>query len=264
MKCNQFSNHILLNTSIFFAVIMLACNHKPTKKEGMVLIESGGNLKNFWLDVSPVTVAQFGAFIKSTGYKTQAEEFGDGGTFDFKTGTWTLMKGANWQHPFGKDAAAAPPNHPVTQVSWNDAVAYCKWAKKRLPTSDEFIYAEKNGQDNYDKTYTWGNDFIEQKKYKTNFWQGSFPFKNTVDDGFLTTSPVGYFGENELGLTDMGGNVWNWCADDAAEKAGEKRQRGGSYLCDPAVCHGFKIGGVSSSSAETSLVHVGFRCAKDI
>ena len=243
-------------------MFLLNCQTKPLEKDGMVLIHGEGNLNDFWLDSSPVTVAQFSEFVQRTHFKTQAEAFGDGGVFDFKTGTWGLTKGVTWEFPFGKDSAAAKPDFPVTQVSWNDAVAYCKWAKKRLPTSEEFVFAEKNGENDYEKTYTWGQNYQENGKFKANFWQGNFPEKNTVEDGFLTTSPVGFFGKNKLGLTDIEGNVWQWCSDDSDKKAGEKNQRGGSYLCDPTVCHGFKIGGISSSSPETSLCHVGFRCAR--
>lgn len=229
----------------------------------MVLIPSQGDVQTFWIDVSPVSVAQFKKFIDITGYITQAEKFGDAGVFNFSTGEWSLVKGANWKFPFGPDSFPAPADHPVTQVSWNDAVAYCKWAGKRLPTSKEYILAEKNGEKKFNAEYSWGDDFIVNGKYKTNFWQGSFPYINTVDDGFLTTSPIGYFGKNKIGLTDIEGNVWQWCSDESSERPGEKNQRGGSYLCDPGFCHGFKIGGKASSTDETSLCHVGFRCVRD-
>ena len=247
---------ILLFTS--FLLLLFQCQ-QVQEKDGMVLVDG-----KFWMDVSPVTVAEFRRFVEATNFVTQAEEFGDGGVFNFEDGSWGLTKGATWRQPFGPEGELAKDDHPVTQVSWNDAQAYCKWVGKRLPTSEEFIFAEKNGKETYDKIYTWGDDFKEDNTYKANFWQGAFPYKNTVEDGFLTTNPVGYFGKNKLGLTDMGGNVWQWCSDDSNERVGEKNQRGGSFLCDPAVCHGFKIGGKASSSAETSLVHVGFRPVKDL
>ncbi len=218
--------------------------------------------KDFQMDVSPVTVTEFREFVRATSYVTEAEKFGDAGVFDFTTGEWHLLKGAYWEYPSGSEGGKAPDDHPVTQVSWNDAQAYCKWAGKRLPSSEEFLLAEKNGRENYGQTYTWGDDFQENGVYKANFWQGTFPSVNTADDGFLTTSPVGYFGKNAVGLTDMGGNVWQWCSDDSQGRPGEKNQRGGSFLCDPMVCHGFKVGGIASSSPETSLMHVGFRCVK--
>ena len=249
---------------IVFAVFSCGSEQKIVEKDGMVLIKGVDGVKDFWMDKYPVTVAQFAEFVKATNFKTQAEEFGDAGFFDFKTGYWGLKKGADWQFPLGKDTVSAPLDHPVTQVSWNDAVAYCKWANKRLPNSQEFLLVEKNGKPDYDKMYTWGDDFFEKGKFKANFWQGMFPYENTVEDGFLTTSPVGHFGLNKLGLGDIGGNVWQWCSDENPEKPGEWYQRGGSYLCDPKVCHGFKVGGISSSTQETSLQHVGFRCVRDI
>ncbi len=251
---------------IFVLIITLfSCkkDQKIVEKNGMILIQGDSDIKSFWMDKNPVTVGEFTRFINATHYVTEAEKFGDAGFFDFNTGEWSLKKGAYWRYPQGKEAQEAQPNHPVTQVSWNDALAYCKWAKKRLPTSIEFVFAEKNGQKDYENTYTWGNDFFENNEYKANFWQGVFPVNNTVDDGFLTTSPVGYFGANKLGLNDIGGNVWQWCSDENHSRPGEWNQRGGSFLCDPKVCHGFEVGGISSSTKETSLMHVGFRCVKD-
>ena len=240
---------------LFLLLFCQAC--MPKEEEGMVWVDG-----RFLMDVSPVTVAGFREFIRATGYVTEAEKFGDGAVFNFASGEWQLVKGAYWEYPFGADGTRAVEDHPVTQVSWNDAQAYCRWAGKRLPTSEEFLLAEKNGREQYGKTYTWGDDFVDNGGYKANFWQGTFPVYNTADDGFLTTSPVGYFGKNALGLTDMGGNVWQWCSDDSPTRPGEKNQRGGSFLCDPSVCHGFKVGGISSSTPESSLVHVGFRCVK--
>lgn len=254
-------NWLFIYVCLFFSLI--SCDKTPQEKDGMVLIKGNSNLKDFWLDVSPVTVAQFREFVQQTHYKTQADQFGDAGVFDFPTGSWGLIKGATWAYPFGRDSAAAKTDHPVTQVSWNDAIAYCKWANKRLPTSEEYIFAEKNGETDYALKYTWGDSFIENNQYKANFWQGKFPIINTLNDSFLTTSPVGYFGKNKLGLVDIEGNVWQWCSDDSTEKPDQKNQRGGSYLCDPTVCHGFKIGGESSCTPETSLAHTGFRCAKN-
>lgn len=242
--------------SLFFLVFLVG------KEPDMVFIKGNKEIKGFWIDVSPVTVAQFSKFVEVTGFVTEAEKFGNGGVFDFNEAKWDLVDGANWRYPFGPDQAKAEDNHPVTQVSWNDAQAYAEWAGKRLPTSEEFVYAEKNGNKNHKETYTWGENFKEGEKYKANFWQGTFPLHNTEEDGFLATSPVGQFGKNKLGLTDMGGNVWQWCSDESLSRHGEMNQRGGSFLCDPSVCHGFKIGGVASSSPETSLVHVGFRCVR--
>lgn len=248
---------------ISFLIFSCQKDQEIIERNGMIFIEGNKEIKSFWMDKNPVTVAEFSRFVKATGYVTEAEKFGDAGFFDFQTGEWGLKKGAYWKYPLGKDTTAAPLNHPVTQVSYNDAMAYCKWAKKRLPTSIEFVFSEKNAQQDYEKTYTWGDDFYENDKYKANFWQGVFPISNTADDGFLTTSPVGYFGSNQLGLNDMGGNVWQWCSDESRKRPGEWNQRGGSFLCDPKVCHGFKIGGTSSSTKETSLMHLGFRCVKD-
>lgn len=228
-------------------------------------------IKPFLMDKNLVTVADFEAFIQETDYVTEAERFGNSTIFDFKRHDWHIEEGANFRYPFGKKGEKALPNHPVTQVSWNDAVAYAKWKGKRLPTDAEWEWAAKNGGKTTTQ-YPWGEALIVNGGYKANTWQGSFPQINTVEDGFLTTSPVGEFGESPVGLTDMGGNVWQWCAD-AIQPTGcnadldlrvRKVCRGGSFLCDMNVCHGFKIGNRTNSTAETAMVHTGFRCVKSL
>jgi sulfatase modifying factor 1 len=229
------------------------------------------NVAPFLLDVHPVTVGEFARF-SATGYATQAERLGNAGVFDPATGTWSLVDGADWRHPRGPGAPPAPEDHPVTQVSWNDARAYCAWAGKRLPSEIEWEYAARNGRSGGPR-YSWGDTLVVAGRYMANTWQGRFPVQNTVDDGYLFTAPVGVFGKTPAGLTDMGGNVWQWCADWFRPYAARdepftpsadsvKVMRGGSFLCDPKVCHGFRVSARGHSTPETGLMHVGFRCAR--
>lgn len=237
-------------------------------------------VKPFLLDEHLVTVAEFRQFVEATHYKTQAETFGDAGVLDERADSptakqWTLVKGANWQYPHGTDGGKTPGNHPVTQVSWNDAQAYANWAGKRLPYEFEWEHAARNGINTRER-YPFGNEMVSTTgKALANTWNGTFPEEDAVTDSFHHTSPVGYYGKTPLGLTDMTGNVWEWCedwrqsyADVAAGQPPvnptEKVQRGGSFLCEPGWCHGYRVSGRSFTSPETSLMHVGFRCAKSI
>lgn len=227
----------------------------------------------FYIDKSPVTVAQFEVFVNETGYVTEAERFGNSGVLDTETGQWVLAEGANWKHPLGKDGTQAESNHPVTQVSWNDANAYAEWEGRRLPNEIEWEYAAKGGK-NSGNTYSWGNKLVEEGSFKANVWQGSFPIKNTIDDGFLFTSPVGEFGETEAGLTDMGGNVWEWTSSTYKMYAGNKTPfvvnednkviKGGSFLCIKEICYGYRPSARQFNSRESATFHMGFRTAKNI
>ncbi|HLA13390.1 MAG TPA: formylglycine-generating enzyme family protein [Gemmatimonadaceae bacterium] len=231
-------------------------------------------LEPFFMDAHPVTVARFGAFVDATGFVTDAERIGDAGIFDLAKRKWTLVRGATWRRPHGPDGPAAPPDHPVTQVSWNDAVAFAKWEGKRLPTEAEWEHAARGGRDSRAR-YAWGKALVENGTPRANTWQGSFPERNTGEDGYMFTSPVGVFGGTPLGLTDMGGNVWEWTADwyrPYADRArqflpsmdSERAQRGGSFLCHESYCHGYRVSARSHSTPETALFHVGFRLVKDI
>ncbi|GAB5399627.1 MAG: formylglycine-generating enzyme family protein [Aureisphaera sp.] len=243
----------------------------------MVLVPQGtmdynsskAQISSFYMDIHPVTVQEFRMFIEATGYVTSADEFGDAGVFNYKTGKWGLVTGANWEFPQGQDFPKAIDSHPVTQVSWYDAKAYANWKGKRLPTELEWEFAARNAGQIVDAMYPWGTN--ENKKndiYLANVWQGVFPLYNSIDDGYQNTSPVGAFGKSPLGLEDMAGNVWEWCSDwkdlSKPDALKEKIQKGGSFLCDTKVCHGYTVYGKSSSTPETSLMHVGFRCVMDL
>jgi sulfatase modifying factor 1 len=226
----------------------------------------------FHIDKSPVTVGQFRKFIESTGFKTDAERFGDSGVFDYGTQSWSLIPGACWNFPLGKDKPQSDDNLPVTQVSWNDAIAFSHWAGKRLPTEAEWEYAARcGGKNNF--RFSWGDQLLVNGKFQANVWQGNDVAAPQGADGFMNTSPVGYFGMTPCGLTDMGGNVWNWCSDIYGPYPGNKDPfepnnqlrviRGGSFLFDQNGENSFSATGRGFNTFETSLFNTGFRCARD-
>jgi len=229
-------------------------------------------VKAFKLDVAPVTVAEFAKFVAASAYVTEAEKFGDCGVYNPSIQNWELRKGAYWLYPQGREAAKAEMNHPVTQVSWNDAQAYCRWAKKRLPTEAEWEYAARNGGKS-NTLYSWGNSLVVDGKYKANVWQGKDVQVKQGQDGFVFTSPVGYYGKTAAGLTDMGGNVWNWCEDtfqpypgsgnDAPANQNTKVMRGSSFFFDPNLENSYTVSFRAGNTSETSLFNTGFRCASN-
>lgn len=224
----------------------------------------------FYYDRSPVTVAAFARFVKETGYVTTAESLGNSAVFDMAGAGWSLVEGASFRFPLGPDGPLAGLDHPVTHVSWFDAEAFCRHAGGRLPGEAEFESAAKAGSEG-NPVYAFGDEIVKDGEFLVNVYNGFFPYRNTGEDGYLYTAPVGKTGVTPIGLTDMAGNVWEWTADwylpygaDRARfRPTERAQRGGSFLCDEDVCHGYRTTARSHSTPDSSAIHVGFRCAYD-
>ncbi|HEX5733438.1 MAG TPA: formylglycine-generating enzyme family protein [Blastocatellia bacterium] len=230
----------------------------------------------FWIDKHEVTVREFAEFIEATGYVTEAESFGWSAVFDMESGEWNPINGANWRHPEGPGSKAGEVE-PVTQVSYNDALAYARWAGKRLPTEAEWEYAARGGLAGM--KYVWSDQLRPEEKYLANWWQGDFPQTNTAEDGYPGRAPVGRFAPNGYGLYDMAGNVWEWCGDWFGEDyyrvspatnpvgpvtGAERVIRGGSWMCAENYCQGYRVAARSHSSAESAMNNLGFRCARSV
>ncbi len=267
----------------------------------------------FWMDKTDVTNDQFDKFVKATKYVTVAErtptaaEFPGAPPENLVAGSvvftppdhpvqldnhfqwWSYVKGANWRHPLGPDSdLKGKGNYPVVQIAYEDAVAYAKWAGKRLPTEAEWEFAARGGLEG--KTYSWGDDLKPGGKWMANIFQGKFPYQDTGDDGFPGLAPVAQFPTNGYGLYDMAGNVWEWCSDwyrpdyyaqllsendvsrnpqgpdtpfDPAEPTEKKRVlRGGSFLCTDQYCTRYMVGSRGKGEESTGSNHLGFRCVE--
>ncbi len=243
-------------------------------------IEVKTNVKAFWIDQTEVTVAQFASFVEATGYVTEAEHEGGGAVFRIPRREelqqreflwWQYVKGANWRHPQGPNTQAQA-NHPVTLVTFADALAYAHWLGHDLPSEAEWEYAAKAGVQDRD---------IEKEPRdaqgvpQANFWQGHFPLENTLEDGHQGVAPVGCFAANNFGLYDMLGNVWEQTQDiyrsghslypdpKAAELPAtvpESRViKGGSHLCAQDYCVRYRPSARETHEANLPMGHIGFR-----
>lgn len=275
----------------------------------------------FWIDEHDVTNAQFRQFVADTGYVTvaerpvdweelkrqlapgtpkPAEEMLQPGSMVFQptkgpvdlramAGWWRWTHGATWQQPEGPGSdLAGREQHPVVHISWFDAVAYAKWAGKRLPTEAEWEFAARGQLEG--KRFAWGDEFMPGGRHMANTWTGKFPYDNTKEDGFESTSPVKSYPPNAYGLYDMGGNVWNWVSDwfrpdtharnklvgachnpkgprsslsiDFPNQIEERVTKGGSFLCHSDYCESYRPSARRGTPPDTGMSHIGFRCAR--
>ena len=249
-------------------------------------------LRPFYIDEAAVTNEQFVEFVRATRYRTEAERFGWSFVFNqfvppaiarhieqavHGAEWWWPVKGAGWSRPDGPGSKLkGRRDHPVTHVSWNDANAYAAWAGKRLPTEAEWEYAARGGLEQ--ARYAWGDELTPGGEHRCNIWQGEFPAKNTLEDGYLGTAPARAFEPNAFGLYSVSGNVWEWCADwfsaefhrngpavdPSGPPDGQSRViRGGSYLCHASYCNRYRVGARSSNTPDSSTGNLGFRCVVD-
>lgn len=275
---------------------------------------------DYWIDEVPVTNREYARFVAETGYVTVAEIAPDprdyagmlegmdaAGSLVFKkTPTpvdtsnpylwWEFRFGADWRHPLGPDSTLDDLDlwdHPVVHVAYEDAKAYAKWAGKGLPTEAEFEFAARGGIEDAD--FAWGDELAPGGAMMANYWQGQFPFTNSMEDGWERTSPVRSYPANGLGLYDMIGNTWEWTQDwwserpstmkkkridacctidnprggmlkdsfDSAQPAiriGRKVLKGGSHLCAANYCQRYRPAARHPQMIDTATSHIGFRC----
>jgi formylglycine-generating enzyme required for sulfatase activity len=229
----------------------------------------------FAIDALAVTNRRFGAFVRATGYVTEAER--EGWSFVFhqfltpraarrstevvaQAPWWVKVAGAKWNAPEGPGSTIGRRvDHPVVHVSWNDAMAFCAWAGARLPTEAEWEYAARGGLER--RRFPWGDELTPDGRHMCNVWQGRFPDLNSKDDGWAATAPADAYPPNGFGLFNMSGNVWEWSAEpfQAHEPDGLMTIRGGSYLCHASYCNRYRVAARSGSTRDSSTGNTGFR-----
>lgn len=274
----------------------------------------------FYMDTTEVTNEEYQRFVQAIGYVTVAERKPDWeelknqlppgtpkpndkllvpGSLVFvppkhavkledPSAWWVWTPGASWKNPFGnKSSIQNRMKYPVVHMAHEDAVRFCEWATKRLPTEAEWEFAARGGLTG--TRYAWGDELYPSGTFMANTYQGQFPFDDSKKDGFNQLAPVGMFPKNPYGLQDMIGNAWEWVGDwyndklytervvqknagkkppkchDSSDALAQKRViKGGSYLCSEEYCTNYRPSARRGSAFDTGMSHISFRCVRDI
>lgn len=246
-------------------------------------------LSPFQIDTIPVTNERFAQFVQQTDYRTDAERLGSSFVFaghltpaSYRNSAvvssapwWVEVDGACWHMPEGPGSDLQDRSlHPVVQVSWNDANAFCAWSGQRLPTEAEWEYSARGGLEQ--KLYPWGDDLLVDGAHQCNLWQGIFPSRDDAEDGYRGTCPVRAFPPNGFGLYSAAGNTWEWCSDyfgidrstllnrvdpQGPPNGDTKVLKGGSFLCHASYCNRYRVAARTASTQNSSASNIGFRCA---
>jgi len=243
-------------------------------------------VNGFWIDRHEVTNAQYARFVQQTGYRTLAErykneeEFADIPAEQRVPGSvvfvpvngndghwWQFVADASWRQPEGPGSDIKQRmNHPVVHIAWEDARAYADWAGTELPSEAQREFAARGGLEG--REYAWGDERDPDGQIMANYWQGEFPWQNTLADGHAGTAPVGCFPANGYGLHDMVGNVWEWTSDTFAPGHGATGSRGaetmrvikgGSFLCAENYCRRYRPASRHPQDPTMGTSHLGFR-----
>ena len=277
-------------------------------------------VNDFYIDKTEVTNREFREFVEHTGYVTTAEHaptweelkeqlppgtpppdspLAAGSVVYVQPDTsvhsmsdysqwWKWVEGANWRSPEGPGSNLENRwDHPVVHIALKDAQAYCSWKGKRLPTEAEWEYASRGGKDGL--PFSWGTEVQPEGKFMANTFQGAFPVRDLVLDGFNGTAPVKSFPPNAYGVYDMIGNVWEWTSDyydatyyaslpntlvenptgstksfDPQEPHAKKYViKGGSYLCADNYCSNYRPSARQAAAFDSGTSNLGFRCVRN-
>jgi sulfatase modifying factor 1 len=219
---------------------------------------------SFWIAVYETTNSQFAEFVSATSYVTDAEKKHNAMVFQpgLEEFRWIKDSTAYWRFPNGvsRGGIENKMNHPVTCISYEDILAYCKWASVRLPTLEEWEIACRAGSTT---DYFFGVDDKKISIY-ANIWHGHDHMHADNSDGYMYTAPVGSFAPNPWGLFDVYGNVFEFCSGKikTSESKTVAHARGGSWWCSKRACHFFNSFDIGSVNKHASFSNQGFRTAK--